>query len=110
MNDVSLSYSSLPYKGVVQITIDGETKNVCWGGLDYWSGEVVCRHLGYDRSYSVVNVSIPRNAKEATFSGSINYNSDAKFLSQCSISASSSRSCLGLSYIKCTGKETSLKK
>ena len=98
---MSLSYSSLPYKGVVQITIDGETKNVCWQSLDYYAKHTVCRYLGYARANSLVNVSTPMDAKDETFSGNINCNSRDKYLSQCSINASVSESCSGLSYIEC---------
>ena len=101
---MSLSYSSAPYKGVVQITTDGGTKNVCWESLKnsgYWAQRTVCRHLGMDSSASLVNVSVPSNVKKATFSGSINCNYETKFLSQCSISTSSGENCSELSYIDC---------
>jgi hypothetical protein len=68
---MSLSYSSLPYKGVVQITIDGETKNVCWQSLKSQARDTVCHHLGYHRAYSLINVSVPTDAKHGIFSGSI---------------------------------------
>ena len=100
---MSLSYSSLPYEGVVQITIDGETKNVCWQSLqqNYRTQETVCRHLGYYSAYSPVNISTPTDAKNATFSGSINCNYGDRYLSQCSINASASESCSELAYIQC---------
>ncbi len=101
VRDLSLSYSSVPYKGVVQITTDSGTKNVCWQSLKNQAKDIVCRHLGYDELYSVVNISIPANAKDATFSGSINCNGEEKYLSQCSINALASESCSGLSYIEC---------
>ena len=101
VRDVTLSYSSVPYKGVVQIITDSGTKNVCWQSLKNQAEYVVCRHLGYDDSYSLVNISIPTNAKDTTFSGSINCNGEEKYLSQCSIYASASESCSGLSYIGC---------
>jgi hypothetical protein len=112
VHDVSLSNSSLPYKGVVQITTDGGTKNICWESLqDYYAKRTVCRHLGYDGAYSLVNVSAPTDAKYATFSGNINCNGDEKYLSQCSIAASASQSCSGLAYIQCKcGKITLNKK
>ena len=93
---MSLSYSSLPYEGVVQITIDGETKNVCWQSLQqiYWTQETVCRHLGYDHGYFLVNISTPTDAKN----GSINCNWGDRYLSQCSINA---ESCSQLAYIQC---------
>ena len=99
---MSLSYSSVPYKGIIQITTDSGTKNVCWESLNYNSKDFVCRHLGYRYSYSIViNVSIPTDAKDATFSGSINCNVEEKYLSQCPINASASESCSELSYIEC---------
>ncbi len=101
VHDVSLSYSSVPYKGVLQITTDSETKNVCWERLHYYERETVCRQLGYRRAYSVVNMPVPTDAKNATFSGSINCNDREKYLSQCSITASASESCFQLSYIQC---------
>ena len=99
--DVSLSYSSVPYKGVLQITTDSGTKNVCWERINYYEKYTVCRHLGYPRAYSVINVPAPTDAKDATFSGSINCNSREKYLSLCSITASASQSCSHLSYIEC---------
>ena len=100
---MSLSYSSLPYEGVVQITVDGETKNVCSLSLqqNYDAMSTICRHLGYDYGYFLVNISTPTDAKNATFSGSINCNSGDRYLSQCSINTSASKSCSGLSYIQC---------
>ena len=101
VRDVSLSYSSVPYKGIVQITTEGGTKNVCWQSLQNQANDIVCRHLGYDNVYSFVNISTPTDAKDATFSGSINCNGEEKYLSQCSINVSANESCSGLSYIEC---------
>ena len=103
VHDVSLSYSSLPYGGVVQITTGNGTKNVCSQSLqqNYWTQETVCSHLGHNRAYSVVNISTPRDAKNATFSGSINCNYGDRYLSQCSITASANESCSQLLYIEC---------
>ena len=100
---MSLSYSSVPYEGVVQITTDSGTKNVCWESLknNYNAKYAVCRHLGYYRTYSLINVSASMDAKHAMFSGSINCNGEEKYLSQCSINSSTSESCPGLSYIHC---------
>jgi hypothetical protein len=100
---VSLSYSSLPYEGVVQITIDSETKNVCSLSLqqNYNAMSTVCRHLGYDSGYFLVGRSTPTDDKNATFSGSINCNRNERYLSQCSITASANESCSELSYIQC---------
>jgi hypothetical protein len=111
VHGVSLSNSSLPYKGVVQITTDGGTKNVCWESLqNYYAKLTVCRHLGYDWAVSLVNVSFSTDSKYATFSGSLNCNYRDKYLSQCSITASSSQSCSGLSYIQCKCGKTKLNK
>ena len=96
-----LSYSSLPYKGVVQIAIDGETKNVCWQSSNLLAMYIVCRHLGYNYVSSLVNIPTPTDAKNATFSGSINCNWGERYLSQCSINASANESCSELSYIQC---------
>ena len=101
VRNISLSYPSVPHEGVLQITTDGGTKNVCWKSLNDVSSHVVCRHLGYDDAYSLINVSVPTDAKHATFSGSISCNGDEKYLSQCSINSSSSESCSALSYIHC---------
>ncbi len=100
VRDVSLSYSTVPYKGVAQITTDSGIKNVCWQSLRKKFKDIVCRHLGYNRAYSIVNVSTPTNVKDATFA-SINCDDEEKYLSQCSINVSASESCSGLSYIKC---------
>jgi hypothetical protein len=102
VHDVSRSYSPLPYEGVVQITTDSWTKNVCSQGLqNYEAMSTICRHLGYDGGCSLVNISTPTDAKNATFSGSINCNGREKYLSQCSIHASAGESCSELSYIRC---------
>ncbi len=100
---MSLSNSSLPYKGVVQITTDSGTKQVCSGSLNYYARKTVCRHLGY--WYFLANtISTSTNAKDETFSGSINCFADKKskkYISQCSITASANDSCSELSYIQC---------
>ena len=102
VRDISLSYSALPYEGVVQITTDSGTKNVCWGSLKNWvARDAVCRHLGYEGGYFLINVSITTDAKHATFPGSISCNGEEKYLSECSINSSSSESCSALSYIHC---------
>ena len=100
---MSLSYSSLPYEGVVQITTDSGTKNVCWKSLhqNRLAMFLVCRQLGHDPSYSRVKISTPTDAKNETFSGSINCNDADRYLSQCSINASASKSCSELLYIRC---------
>ena len=101
---MSLSYSSLPYEGVVQITTDNGTKNVCSQSLhqNYKALHTVCRQLGYaDYGYFPVGISTPMDAKNATFSGSINCNNGDRYLSQCSITASTNESCSELSYIQC---------
>ena len=101
---MSLSNSSVPYKGVVQITTDSGTKNVCWQSLKNRAEDTVCRHLGYYWDYSFVSLFTPTDGKDATFSGSINCNGEEKYLSQCSISASARENCSELSYIVCAGK------
>ena len=99
---MSLSYSSVPYKGVVQITTDSGTKNICWESLNNRAKDTVCHHLGYYEAYSLINVSVPTDAKHAIFHGSINCNGDERYLSQCSINASTSETiCSALSYIHC---------
>jgi uncharacterized phage-associated protein len=100
---VSLSYSSLPYEGVVQITTGNGTKNVCSQSLqqNYDAMSTVCRQLGHNGAYFLVNISHQTDAKNATFSGSINCNYGDRYLSQCSINASASESCSGLAYIQC---------
>ena len=88
---------------MVQVIINGATKNVCWQSLNYYASKyMVCRHLGYRRSaHSFVNVSRPTDAKDETFSGDINCNYGKKYLSQCSITASANESCSQLSFINC---------
>ena len=98
---MSLTYSTVPYKGIVQVSTDNGPKNVCWGSLKSYSAYAFCRHLGYSLSPSIGNVRAPTQAKEATFSGSINCYNDVKFFSQCSISTSSTQSCSELSYMEC---------
>ncbi len=101
VRDVSLSYSSVPYKGVAQITTASGKKNFCWQSLNYQTIYTFCRQLGYDEAHSVVNVSTPTDANDATFYGTINCNGEEKYLSQCSINASVSESCSELLYIEC---------
>ena len=103
VHDVSLSYSSVPYEGVIQITTDNGTKNVCWQSLQQndRAMDIVCSQLGYDGAHSLVNISTPTDAKNETFSGSINCNSASTYLSQCSVNTSASESCSELSYIQC---------
>ena len=102
VHGVSLSHSSVPYKGFAQITIDGKKKNVCWQrSQSYYLGRAVCSDLGYSSVYSYVNMPAPMDFKHSTFSGTINCNYDVKYLSQCSITASSSESCSGLLYVEC---------
>ena len=117
---MSLSYSPLPYKGILQIITDNGTKNVCSGSLNNEAHRAVCDRLRYSNrfyyfyyhfhyhyyySYFVANVSIPVDAKEATFSGSISCFHEVQFLSQCPFRASSSENCSRLAYINCTGKK-----
>ena len=102
--DVSLSYSSLPYEGVVQITTDGGTKNVCWKSLKDKGKDIACRHLGHDAANFLISFNASPEAKDATFSGSISCNGEEKYLSQCSITASADGSCSELSFIRCVGK------
>ena len=99
---MSLSYSSLPYEGVVQITTDSGTKNVCWQSLqqNVKALETVCHQLAGTGFHVLVNISTPTDVKNATFSGSINCKND-RYLSQCSITASTSESCSELAYIQC---------
>ena len=101
VNDVSLSHSLVPYKGFVQITIDGSKKNVCWLSQSDDLRHIICRSLGYNRANSYANMSVPMGFKHSTFSGTINCNYNVKYLSQCSITASSSESCSGLLYVEC---------
>lgn len=102
VHDVSLSHSLVPYKGFAQITIGGEKMNVCWQrSRNYRIGYTLCRDLGYDWVYSYVNMSAPMEFKHSTFSGIINCDGREKYLSQCSITASSSESCSGLLYLEC---------
>ena len=104
VHEVSLSHSLVPYKGFVQIIIDGRKMNVCWT-RSYPSLSsyryIVCRHLGYHYAHSYVNMSAPMDFKHSTFSGTINCYGDEKYLSQCSITASTGESCFGVQYIDC---------
>ena len=98
---MSLSYSTaVPFEGIVQIVADGGIKNVCWESLKNSAKHTVCRHLGYYRTSSLINVSTTADVKHAIFSGSINCNGEEKYLSQCSINAKS-ESCSQLSFIHC---------
>ncbi len=101
MGGVSLSNSSLPNKGFVQIvTKYSGNKSVCWQSLKNSADDVVCRQMGYIGKDSLVKQPAPSGAKDEIFSGSINCNGGENDLSQCSINAST-KSCSELSYIKC---------
>ncbi len=99
MDGVSLSSSSLPNEGFVQIKYNG-TKSVCWQSLKNSAGDVVCRQMGYIRRDSLVEKPAPSGIKDEIFSGSINCNGGENDLRQCSIDAST-KSCSELSYMKC---------
>jgi hypothetical protein len=98
---VSLSNSSLPYEGVVQITTDSGMKSVCGKSLKNNAKKVICTHLGYEdvNSLSEKAASLS-DTNDTLFSGKIDCNGAEKNLSQCSISTSS-ESCSKLSYVKC---------
>ena len=99
--DVSLSNSSLPYEGFVQITTTTGTRSVCEKSLkDEASKHTVCRHLGYTRVESFVNISAPSNIKDLLFSRTINCDSKEKSLAKCSITGSDG-SCSKIFYVKC---------
>ena len=101
VDGVSLSNSSLPNEGFVQIvTKYSGTKSVCWQSLKNSADDVVCRQMGYIRKDSLVKQPAPSGIKDEIFSGSINCNGGENDLSQCSIDASTKR-CSELSYIKC---------
>ena len=105
VDEVSLSHSLVPYKGFVQITIDGTKKNVCWQpSRSFYIAYTACRDLGYYTVNSYVYKSAPVDFEDSTFSGIINCNRKYKYLSQCSIDASSSEGCSGLLYIECKYK------
>ena len=95
----------MPYKGVIQITTDAGIKNLCLESLsnaNWWPVTSVCLHLGYDgRSTSSTGVSVPSNAKEATFSGSIKCSSGQLVSNWCSISFSPNHSCFWLANMNC---------
>ena len=75
MDGVSLSNSSLPNEGFVQIvTKYSGTKSVCWQSLKNSADDVVCRQMGYIRKDSLVKQPAPLSAKDKIFSGSINCN------------------------------------
>ncbi|XP_028412182.1 uncharacterized protein LOC114535003 isoform X2 [Dendronephthya gigantea] len=102
IHDVSLSHSYLPFKGVVQISTDSGTMDVCWKSLKkYPDAHMLCRSLGYDDLNSFVNVSVPANSKHAVFSGTFTCSDQEKSLSQCLIVASN-QTCSELTYIECS--------
>ena len=107
-----LSNSSLPYEGVVQIVTGNGTKNVCWESLKNDAKDVVCKYLGYQYAQSLVKKPASTNDKYATFSGSIDCN-DAfreRYLSQCSINASTKETCSEVSYVHCVLGKTKITK
>ena len=100
VDGVSLSHSTLPNEGFVQImTKYNGTKDVCWQSLKNQAANIVCRQLGYMRMASNVS-KVPPSNQDAIFSGSIECNGGERNLSQCSITISD-ESCLEISYIKC---------
>ena len=103
VHSVFLSNSSVPYKGVVQITTGNGTKNVCWKSLKNSAKHRICRYLGYTYAQSLVKRPTTKNDKVATFSGSIDCDDDwrQRYITQCSINASTSETCSEISYIHC---------
>ncbi|XP_028402625.1 receptor-type tyrosine-protein phosphatase F-like isoform X2 [Dendronephthya gigantea] len=100
VDNVYLSYSSLPNEGFLQIDAKyNGTKTVCWQSLKNNAKDVVCRQLGYTRASSVVNKTAMSSMKEV-FSGNIDCDGKEHHLSQCSFTTSQ-KSCSQLSYIKC---------
>ncbi|XP_028397384.1 uncharacterized protein LOC114521168 [Dendronephthya gigantea] len=97
---ISLSNSSLPNEGIVQITANNWTRSVCAGSLTNKANDVVCVQMGYKRADSVVNTPVLPDSKDEMFSGTINCNDDDNDLSYCSFTVTAS-SCSQLSYIKC---------
>jgi hypothetical protein len=97
---VSLSSSSLPNEGFVQITTDNGTKSVCSETLKNKANDTVCRQLGYIREDPLVKKAAPSGTEEETFSGSIDCNGGDTKLSQCAF-FKSDNGCSELSYIKC---------
>ena len=103
VHDVSLSNNSLPYKGIVQISLDGGIKNVCWQSLNKNAYNVICRQLlGYPHGVLFGNISNPVDAKDAIFSGIINCNGREEYISQCSINMQENGRCSEITYIQCT--------
>ena len=101
VDNVLLSYSSLPNEGFVQIvTKTSGTKSVCWQSLKNDADNVICRQLGYNNVMSYFNKTIPSESTVEIFSGSIDCNGGEKHLSQCLITTSN-QNCSELSYIKC---------
>ena len=101
VDNVLLSYSSLPNEGFVQIvTKTSGTKSVCWQSLKNNADDVICRQLGYASATSHFNKPVPSESTVERFSGSIDCNGGEKDLSQCSITTST-QTCSELSYIKC---------
>ena len=102
---VYLSQSSLPNEGLIKIVTKysaSGNKTACWESLKNNAKDVVCRQLGYTGASSLAKKMLknPADVKESIFSGSIDCDGGEMDLSQCSLIASS-RSCSGLSYIKC---------
>ena len=101
VDNVLLSYSSLPNEGFVQIvTKTNGTKSVCWQSLQTNADDVICRQLGYASATSHFYEPVPPGNTVEIFSGSIDCNGGEKHLSQCSITTST-QTCSELSYIKC---------
>jgi hypothetical protein len=95
-----LSHSSAPSKGILQISVGSETTNVCGEGLKKTDADVVCRHLGYQKAYSLMSIPNPMDVKAATISRLYCSGNHIK-LSQCKVTIADSKSCLQLSYIEC---------
>ena len=101
VDNVLLSYSSLPNEGFVQVVTNTiGTKSVCWQSLKNSADDVICRQLGYNNVTSYFNKTVPSGGTEI-FSGSIDCSGGEKHLSQCSMTTSTQTCSLELSYIKC---------
>ena len=102
VDNVLLSYSSLPNEGVVQVVTNTRgTKVVGWQSLKNSFDDVICRQLGYNNVTSYFNKTVPSGSTDEIFSGRIDCSGGEKHLSQCSITTSTQTCSSGLSYIKC---------
>ena len=100
VDDVFLSHSSVPSKGVLQVAVDKKTRDVCFRYFDKARAIAVCRSLGYKKIYSLYTVAIAKDAKDAA-PAQLSCHGNEMLLSQCGVAIAYGKNLPELTYIEC---------